>query len=490
MSSYNIKNKNDIISISGLSFIDKTAVEHSDVTNKNEFILAEDVNEIKRAVNDTLSGISLFSITISDDLSSLQSESITLNQSINDLSEQIFNIQLINNIKLSQLNTAIIQNSGNITNLSLSTEQLKNDLISTQSTYAKKTAVTYLQSEIDILSTQHERTNLSLSAVDDLLSGKLTEISGKVDAIQPYDDDAIFGRLTKLENLSSEFKDADNDLSSNIISTNEKLIELSGKVDDVSIPFDDTTINNRLDSLEQSSENLSSKQSILSSAINEVDAKVNAIRPYDDTGIKESLRIVNGKVDAIQPYDDSQLVNDISFISGKISPLELKTLKNEMNIVELSGKVQNLHNYDDTQIRNKVNANETNIFNLSSQVQAIQESGYDDSTLVERISNVENVQTQVRTDIINANNRITINYLELTGKLSSLADRFNDYLNVQPEINDKISYLSSAIDAVSEQGYNDTELRGRIESLEQIHSEDFSQFVTAVNELSGKLKNL
>lgn len=170
MSSYQIKNKNDIISISGLSFTDKIAVEHSDVTNKNEFILAEDVNEIKRAVNDTLSGFSLFSRTISDDLSSLQSESITLNQSFNDLSEQIFNIQLTNSIKLSSL-----------------TEQFDN----------------YLNVQPEI-------------------NDKISYLSSAIDAISErgYNDTELRGRIETLEQIHSE------DFSQFVTAVNE----LSGKL--------------------------------------------------------------------------------------------------------------------------------------------------------------------------------------------------------------------------------------------------------------------
>lgn len=232
----------------------------------------------------------------------------------------------------------------------------------------------YISGEIEDTDTQYQ-----LVKVDDYnyklqsktLSGEWADVEGSNIVIPAYDDTALAGRVTAIENAITAIKDG-----TSIDSFADVEAALAGKQ--------------------------ATGDYALNSAVTEVSDRVTIIEgdylkaadKYDDTALKGRVAAIEG--DYLKAADKTELEGKIGTAQaaaeaaqGDVDALEQKvgTVADGKTVVEMIADAQTAATYDDTALKGRVEANEGDIEALENQVTTL--IGSDTDKSVRTIANEE-----------------------------------------------------------------------------------------------------
>ena len=115
MSSYIVRSRNNNIELGGLSFDDKLASTNISVNDQKHFIMAEDMNQIKKSVNDICQALETFSNNTTNDIKTLQTSNnnipARLSREISGLSSKLNELNQFVNSKIEALSADLILNT-------------------------------------------------------------------------------------------------------------------------------------------------------------------------------------------------------------------------------------------------------------------------------------------------------------------------------------------------------------------------------------------
>ncbi len=145
------------------------------------------------------------------------------------------------------------------------------------------------------------------------ITKEIETIKKSVEAIKPYNDEALI----------------------------KKLVEIEGEVKGISIPapYDDSPIRKAIDSIKPFDD------SKLKADIKKLSESMAKIKPYNDAAIKKSIKAINQTLIAIKPYDDAELKRLIK---------EIKTAQasyKQYDDSAISKRIDNLKPYDDKAVK-------------------------------------------------------------------------------------------------------------------------------------------
>lgn len=198
-------------------------------------------------------------------------------------------------------------------------------------------------------------------------------------------------------------------------------------------------------------------------------------QPYDDTALKQRVATLEERPDNNTVYDDSDL-------RGRVVALETKADNDTVyDDTDLKRRVSELENksdkdtvYDDSDLRGRVEALESKPDNntvyddsdLQGRVRALEErpnaTAYDDADVKRRLTNLEE-----RPD-----NNTVYDDTDVKNRLKTIEDNQKDYVRTEDlpapyddrRVNERLEALETKQD--NDTVYNDTDLRTRVEALE------------------------
>ena len=533
-----------------------------------------------------------------------------LSDADNNLRSEISSLQTIDN----ELNSLISTLRDDLNTLSSNTSEFDNSLIREISGELSG-QISYLSGVIDNLPTID--TSL-IESVSGELTNRIDDLTNTVNELPIFDESII-------ENVTGELKNNINYVSSFVSSLHNyddstltgDIRFLSGRIDDIELNegLKYSEYDERLSGVEEDverileydfdfdSELIKDVSGELTGQISYLSGVIDHIPIYDENVIRnvsgklnEHIGNISSFVSGLYNYDDSILTGNVKFLSGKIDDILLnngiKDSEYTANIEYISGFVSGFHNYDDSELTSKVSGIETlleqfalssdvltsfnavndDIYELYQSIENIKTSGYDDTPLRNKISDIEDIlsgtsaQFALSSDVLTSYNltdqrlsaietsitsfltsediesflseefdpefaKVSADFIkysilssltgqfalssDLSGEFSSIHDTIAqiqangyddskltgqiEYLSgaidevsgvISGEISSQINYISGVVEQLALNSYDDRELRGRVETLESYHIEDFTDLLTSVNDLSGKIKNL
>lgn len=256
-----------------------------------------------------------------------------------------------------------------------------------------------------------------------------TEIKQRLESLHNYDDTEIREKLDSLKNYDDTAlkegkvdKEEGKGLSSNDFTDKDK-----AKLDELS-NYDDTEIKKQLEELHN----------------------------YDDTEIREILKNLNN-------YDDTALKE------GKVDKEEGKGLSSNDFTDEEKFKLEGLKNYDDTEIREKLNSLENyDDTEIKKQLESLY--NYDDTEIKEKLDNLHNYDdTEIRERLDSLENYDDTALKEgkvdkEDGKVLSSNDFTDEY---RAKLDNLENYDDTEIKKQLEglHNYDDTEIREKLDGL-------------------------
>ena len=377
--------------------------------------------------------------------------------------------------------------------------------------YAKKSEIPqpYDDSALkERVATLEQRPDNNTIYDDSDLRGRVVALETKADNDTVYDDTDLKRRVSELENKSD--KDTvydDSDLRGRVEA-------LESKPDNNTV-YDDTSLTNRVKALEERPTGSNYDDSDLQGRVRALEERPNTTA-YDDTDVKRRLTSLEERPDNNTVYDDTDVKNRLKTIEDnqkdyvrtedlpapyddrrvneRLEALETKTDNDTVyNDTDLRGRVEALENrpnngtaYDDSDLKRRVSELEQRpdnntvyddtdvkerLTNLETKVD--KDTVYDDSDLKRRVSELEQ-----RPD-----NNTVYDDTALSGRVKALEDApkvdvtnfatKDDVVAFNRELNNKVSSVDfEAFKTTIPTPYNDSDLRGRVETLETKQDKD------------------
>jgi len=189
-----------------------------------------------------------------------------------------------------------------------------------------------------------------------------------------------------VNNMINSFVAIDNDITA----ANQAISQLQSTV--TPLPQQITDLNNQMSTLQDD--------------IDTLQTQVNNIDEYDDTAIQQSIASIQDDISslqtelaAIEDFDDTEIQNTLTSLQNQIDTLSqqgyddtavLQSISDlETDVSSLQTQINNIDTYDDTQVQASITAIQTDITTLQNQVGDIPQIQDDIAALQDALDNVE-----------------------------------------------------------------------------------------------------